>query len=115
MYYQILFDNYSAFGAETGQTPAHAPHSTQASASITYLPSPAVIAFTGHSLSQAPQAIHSSEITYAIFFTPPCVFIDRKNLLYNIVTTIHSNCKRIFKKNLDSVIIKNSHAIKNTA
>ena len=58
--------NYSAEGAATGQTPAQAPHSTQASASITYLPSPSEIASTGHSLAQAPQLIQSSLIIYAI-------------------------------------------------
>ena len=61
-----MYQNYSAEGAETGQTPAQAPHSTQESASITYFPSPSEIAFTGHSLSQAPQQMQSSEIIYAI-------------------------------------------------
>ena len=61
-YFRFGF-NYSAAGAETGHTPAHAPHSMQESASITYLPSPAEIQETGHSASQAPQLMHSSEIT----------------------------------------------------
>lgn len=61
-----MYSDYSAEGAETGHTPAQAPHSTQASASITYLPSPAEIAFTGHSLSHVPQLMQSSEIIYAI-------------------------------------------------
>ena len=54
--------HYSALGAETGQTSAQAPQSMQVAASITYLSSPAVIALTGHSLSQAPQLMHSSLI-----------------------------------------------------
>ena len=58
---------YSALGAETGHTPAQAPHSTQASASITYFPSPSEIAPTGHSPAQAPQLMQSSEIIYAIY------------------------------------------------
>ena len=66
------FFDYSALGAPTGHTPAQAPHSTQASASITYLPSPSEIAPTGHSAAQAPQLTQSSEIIYAIFHTPPC-------------------------------------------
>lgn len=53
-------------GAPTGQVPAQAPQSMQASASITYLPSPSEIAFTGQPSAQAPQAMQSSEITYAI-------------------------------------------------
>ena len=63
----ILFIvSYCGCGASTGQTDAQAPQSMQASASITYLVSPAVIALTGHSGSQAPQLIHESSIKYAI-------------------------------------------------
>ena len=58
--------DHSALGAPTGHTPAHAPHSMQVSASMTYLPSPSEIALTGHSAAQAPQAMHSSEILYAM-------------------------------------------------
>ena len=54
-------------GAPTGHTPAQAPHSTQASASITYFPSPSEIAPTGHSPAQAPHITQSSEIIYAIY------------------------------------------------
>jgi hypothetical protein len=46
-----------------GQAPAHAPQSTQLPASMTYLPSPALIASTGHELSQAPHMVQSLEIT----------------------------------------------------
>jgi len=52
-------------GAPTGQVSAHAPHSVQVSASITYFPSPSEIALTGHSASHAPQEMQSSFITYA--------------------------------------------------
>jgi len=62
---------YSGFGASTGQTSAHAPHSMHSSGSITYLVSPAEMQLTGHSDSQAPQLIHSSLIKYAISCTPP--------------------------------------------
>ena len=58
--------DYSSAGAPTGQTPAQAPQEMQVSASITYLPSPSLIAETGHSSAQAPQATHSSLITYAM-------------------------------------------------
>ena len=58
--------NYASEGAPTGQVPAQAPQLTQVSASITYLPSPSEIAFTGHPSAQAPQAMQSSEITYAM-------------------------------------------------
>ena len=63
----ISYRDYSALGAPTGHTPAQAPHSTQASASITYFPSPSEIAPTGHSPAQAPQLMQSSEIIYAIY------------------------------------------------
>ena len=46
--------NYSSLGAPTGQASAQAPHERQASASISYLPSPSEIAPTGHSAAQAP-------------------------------------------------------------
>jgi hypothetical protein len=59
---------YSALGAPTGQASAHAPQSMQTSGSITYLPSPSLIAFTGQPSAQAPQEMHSSEILYAIGF-----------------------------------------------
>ena len=55
-------NNYSATGADTGQEPAQAPQSMHVSASITYFESPAEIAFTGHSASQAPQLMQSSVI-----------------------------------------------------
>ena len=58
--------NYSAWGAATGQASAQAPHSMQASASITYLPSPSEIASTGHSAAHAPQEMQSSLMMYAI-------------------------------------------------
>ena len=72
--YVVCVFNYSAFGAPTGQTPAQAPHSTQASASITYFPSPSEIAPTGHSPAQAPQLTQSSEIMYAIIKCTSVVF-----------------------------------------
>jgi len=68
-----MYLNYSASGAPTGQAPAHAPHSIHASASITNLPSPSVIASTGHSEAQAPQLMQSSLIIYAIRKTPPYI------------------------------------------
>ena len=49
-----------------GQTPAHAPHSMHRSGLITYLSPPLEIAPTGHSTSQAPQAMQSMMITYAM-------------------------------------------------
>ena len=52
--------NHSATGAPTGQAAAQAPHSIQASASITYAASPSDIASTGHSATQAPQLMHAS-------------------------------------------------------
>ena len=41
----------------------------QASASMTKMPSPSVMASTGHSLAQVPQAMHSSVILYAMLIT----------------------------------------------
>lgn len=57
--------NYASTGAPTGQTPAHAPQEMHAPSSTLNLPSPSEIALTGHSLSHAPQLIHSSLIIYA--------------------------------------------------
>lgn len=57
---------YACAGAPTGQTPSQAPHSMQASGSISYLSAPSEIAPTGHSAEQAPHEMHSSEIAYAI-------------------------------------------------
>ena len=56
----------SCVGAPTGQVSAQAPQSMQASSSITYLPSPSLIASTGQPAAHAPQEMHSSEILYAI-------------------------------------------------
>jgi len=57
---------YSGWGAPTGQTSAQVPHSVQASAEISYLPSPSEMAEVGHSGSQAPHAMQSSLIIYAM-------------------------------------------------
>lgn len=62
----VLVVVYLGFGALTGQTLAQDPQSMQASSSITYFVSPAVMQLTGHSGSQAPQLMQSSLITYAI-------------------------------------------------
>ena len=62
----FYLEDYSSAGAPTGQTPAQAPQEMQVSASITNLPSPSLIAETGHSSAHAPHATHSSLITYAM-------------------------------------------------
>ena len=62
----VISISQSAWGASTGQTLAHVPQSMHSSASITYFPSFSEIQLTGHSLSQEPQAMQSSEILYAI-------------------------------------------------
>lgn len=74
-------------GAPTGQVSAHAPHSVQVSASITYFPSPSEIALTGHSASHAPQEMQSSFITYAIW-----KHLLLKLHLYCIIVQKKSNC-----------------------
>lgn len=58
--------NYSCAGAPTGHVSAQVPQSMHLSASISYLPSPSLIASTGHSAAQAPHEMQSSEILYAI-------------------------------------------------
>jgi hypothetical protein len=68
---EIALRNYSSSGAPTGQASAQAPQPMQVSASITYLPSPSVIASTGQPAAQAPQATHASVILYAMIDTPP--------------------------------------------
>ena len=73
--------DYSSTIASVGQTLAHVPHSTQVSASITYLPSPPEIASTGHSPAHVPQLTHSSVITYAMFFSSFCFFVLRRTFL----------------------------------
>jgi len=60
---------YSGCGASTGQTLAQEPQSIQEAASIMYLLSPAEMHSTGHSASQAPQLMHSSEMKYAMVDT----------------------------------------------
>ena len=47
----------------------------QASGLISYLQSPSLMALTGHASAQAPQAMQSSEILYAIFKIPPYLFL----------------------------------------
>ena len=51
------------------QAPAQEPHSIQVLASITYCPSPAEIAPTGHCPSHVPQLTQASLITYAIMIS----------------------------------------------
>lgn len=62
----LFVKNYSAEIAPVGHSASQVPHSKQASASITYFPSPSEIASAGHAAAQEPQATHSSLITYAI-------------------------------------------------
>jgi hypothetical protein len=52
--------------APTGQTAAHAPHSTHSSGEITYFESPSEIAATGQVPAQEPQEMQSSLIVYAM-------------------------------------------------
>ena len=54
--------NYSATGAPTGHSPAHAPHSKHLSASITNLSSPSAIHSAGHTAAHAPHEMQSSLI-----------------------------------------------------
>jgi hypothetical protein len=51
--------------ALTGQADSHAPHSRHASWSIVALPSPILMADTGHVLSHAPQPTQLSASTVA--------------------------------------------------
>jgi hypothetical protein len=60
---------YLGLGAATGHTFAQEPQSMQASSSMMYLVSPAVMQLTGHSGSHAPQLMQSSLITYAISYS----------------------------------------------
>ena len=48
--------------APTGQAPAQVPQLMQLLASISYLPSPWLMALTGHSPSQVPQETQESVI-----------------------------------------------------
>jgi hypothetical protein len=60
--------------AAAPQTSEQAPHSEHASGSITYLPSPSLMAPEAHSSRQAPQLTQSSVITN-ISYNPPLIFI----------------------------------------
>lgn len=71
----VLLGCYSAEIALVGHSASQEPQSRQASASITYLPSPSLIASAGHIGTHEPHATHSSEITYAII---------ESSLLYNV-------------------------------
>jgi hypothetical protein len=57
---------YSSAGAPTGQFSAQAPQEMHFSGSITYCPSPSVMASTGQLAAQAPQDTQASLILYAI-------------------------------------------------
>ena len=59
-----------ALGASTGQTPAQAPQSMQASAFTTATPFSTATAPTGQAPSQAPQPTHASETLCAIIKSP---------------------------------------------
>ena len=77
-----------------GQTAAQAPHSMQAEASITYLPSPSEMAETGHSAEQAPQLMQSSVILYAMVVSPPrntlaCVSMLISYHGYDIIASVN--------------------------
>jgi hypothetical protein len=76
----FIIQNYFCCGASTGHTFAHAPHSIQASSSITYLESPADMHDTGHSASQAPQLMQSSVIKYAIISTSQLKYIGNQHI-----------------------------------
>jgi hypothetical protein len=51
---------YAGTQAPTGQTSAHVPQSLHAAGLMTERSASSVIAFSGHSTWQAPQAMHSS-------------------------------------------------------
>ena len=68
-----LESDYSALGASTGQFSAQEPQSMHLSASISYLPSPSVIAPTGQFSAQAPQEMQSSLILYSSVYV---VFLE---------------------------------------
>jgi hypothetical protein len=68
LYDLILADYYAGEMASTGQTSTQVPQSVHFTGSITNISSPSDIASSGHSGSQAPQLMHSSLITWAIFF-----------------------------------------------
>ena len=60
--------------ASLGQVSAQLPQLKQASASITYLSAPSLIALTGQTSAQQPQLIQLSLITYAMNRYSPYVF-----------------------------------------
>ena len=64
-FYQCAFNNVLSYACSiepVGQAPAQEPQSIHLSASISNLPSPMLIAPTGHCASQAPQHTHEYEI-----------------------------------------------------
>jgi hypothetical protein len=74
-------ESYFSTMASVAQTSEHAPHSEHASASITYFPSPSLMAPEAHSSKQEPQLMQSSVIIY----------IAQNLLLLNFKNTI-SEC-----------------------
>jgi hypothetical protein len=68
--------------ASTGQTATQAPQSVQVEASITY-GEPSLIAVTGHSGRQDPQAMQSLEMTWAMKFSLRDVY--NQYMLYVLV------------------------------
>jgi hypothetical protein len=61
-----LMDGVYSTIASVGQTDAHVPQPVQVFSSISNLPSPSLMASTGHSSAQVPQETQSSVILYAM-------------------------------------------------
>ena len=78
--------NYSAEIAPVGHSASHVPQTKQVSASITYFPSPSLIASAGHTGAHDPQATHSSEITYAMIISSliNILFFDLSTKPFNL-------------------------------
>ena len=94
MYASFLFSsNYSAEIAPVGHSPSQVPHSRHASASITYFPSPSLIASAGHASAHVPQLTHSSEITYAIIDILLIILFFATS--HTDIVCLHSNTSRM--------------------
>jgi hypothetical protein len=87
---------YASWGAPTGQSSAQAPQPMHASASISYLPSPSLIAPTGQESTQAPQDTQSSVILNAIFHY---LLVEILDIVYCIIFFSFCNCFFEISKN----------------
>jgi hypothetical protein len=82
--------------ARTGHSSAHRPQSTHLSESIVYFSAPSLIALCGQLASQLPHLVHSSEIMYAMIYSPLSVNPSTSPLEMNVLSEPKTHLKNKF-------------------